>query len=168
MRRSALSCVFLLFPLLPAGCSSTGPDGPPPPTTSPVSGVILIDGEPLSKMAAIELKLYPKGRVPKPEERIPKCVVGRDGKFAFSAYRDGDGAEPGEYVISAEMLRISISGMMGPDGLGNNFNSPFNEDPRFQVKVVEGEPTELPTIDINTNELEPQPMHPLASRPGKT
>lgn len=168
MRRLLRSCVFLVVPLLSAGCSSKGPDGPPPPPTSPVSGVFLIDGKPAPQMTAVELKLYPKGREPKPEERIPKCIVGRDGKFTFSAYRDGDGAEPGEYVLSAEVLRIAFSGMMGPDQLGNNFNSPFNEDPRFQVKVVAGEPTEIPPIDIKLSELQAQPMHAFASPPGKT
>ncbi len=168
MHCSKFSCGLLWVPVLLAGCSSsTGPDGPPPPKTSPVSGVILIDGKPPELMTAVELKLYPKGRKIKPDDRVPKCTAGLDGKYTFSSYRDGDGAEPGEYVLSVEMLRRAPGAVFGPDQLGNNFNSPDNEDPRFQVTVVDGQPTEIPTIDISTKELKKQPRHPFASPPGK-
>ena len=168
MHRSKFFWLLLVIPTLMTGCSgSTGPDGPPPPETSKVSGVILIDGEPAELMVAVELKLYPQGRVPKVGERVAKCIADQEGKYTFSSYRDGDGAEPGEYVLSVEALRRAPGAIFGPDKLGNNFNSPDNEDPRFQVKVVSGEPTVVPTIDINTSQLEPQQPHPFASPPGK-
>ncbi len=168
MHHSKFSCVLLCALLLLAGCSSSsGPEGPPPPNTSQIGGVLLIDGEP-PPLGLIEMKLYPKGRAPKPGERIPKCIVGQDGRYTFSSYRDGDGAEPGEYVLSIEHLKMGGPGeLYGPDKFGNNFNSPFNEDPRFQVTVVEGESGEVPTIDIKTSELEMRPSHPYASPPGK-
>ena len=156
--------LLLLVPLLLSACSgSTGPDGPPSPKTAKIGGVLLIDGQP-APIGFIELKLYPKGREPKPEENIPMCLVGLDGRYTFSSYRDGDGAEPGEYVLTMEYLKIGGPGeLIGPDKFLNNFNSPTNEDPRFQVKVVDETSGEIPTIDIKMSELKQKPPHPFAS-----
>ena len=160
---------MLLVPLLIAGCSgSTGPDGPPPPKTTSVGGVLLVDGEPVPfTKGVVELKLYPKGRELKPGESVPKCTAGQDGKYTFSSYRDGDGAEPGDYVLSVELLKMGLGDLFGPDLFLNNFNTPLNEDPRFQVKVGDGEPVEIPAIDIKTSELKKQPNHKYASPAGK-
>ncbi|MCA9008580.1 MAG: hypothetical protein KDB01_02480 [Planctomycetaceae bacterium] len=169
MHRPKNFCVLLLVSLLLAGCSSsTGPDGPPPPKTTRVGGVLLVDGEPSPLVkGVVELKLYPKGREVKPGESVPECIVGQDGKYTFSSYRDGDGAEPGDYVLSAELLRMGLGDLFGPDQFLNNFNSPLNEDARFQVKIGDGEAVEIPTIDIKTSELKQQPNHPFASPTGK-
>jgi hypothetical protein len=57
--------------------------------------------------------------------------------------------------------------LYGPDKFLNNFNSPFNGDPRFQVEVVEDVPLEIPPIEIRMSELKPQKSHPYASPAGK-
>ncbi len=164
---SKLPRMLLLAPLLLAGCSSTtGPDGPEAPKTTKVGGVLLIDGEP-APLGVVELKLYPKGGDLKPGMRVPKCLVRPEGRFDFSSYASGDGAEPGEYVLSIEMLRMAPGELFGPDQFGNNFNSPFNEDPRFHVTVGEDDPVEIPTIDLDTSQLEYREHHPFASPPGK-
>lgn len=157
---------MIIAPLLITGCSSTtGPDGPTPPKTTPVSGTILIDGEP-APLGVTELKLYPKEGDVKPGMRTPKCYVKQNGEFIFSSYRDGDGAEPGEYVLSVEVLNLGFGDLFGPDQLGNNFNSPENTDPRFQVTVAD-DAVVIPTIDIDTTTLEYKDDHPFASPPGK-
>lgn len=168
MHRSKRIAPVLGALLLVWGCSfSTGPDGPPPPETVEVSGELWIDADP-APAGIVELKLYPRGRDPEPDERIPMCRVGKDGKFQFSSYRDGDGAEPGEYVLSVEMLKMGGPGeLFGPDKLGNNFNSPFTEDPRFHVDVVGDKPVRIPLILIDTTELETKPPHKYSSRAGK-
>ena len=167
MLRSNIFFITLLLPLFTLGCSSsTGPDGPPAPRTVQVGGVLKVDGEP-APLGVIELKLYPKGGELKPGMRVPKCLVGQEGKYAFSSYADKDGAEPGEYVLTVEMLRIAPGELFGPDQFGNNFNSPHNQDPRFQVTVGEDGPVEIPEIDLDTSLLEYQPLHPFASPPGK-
>lgn len=160
--------LLVLVPVLIAGCSK-GPDGPTPPKTSVVSGTVLVNGKPapVIEYGQIELKLYPKGRDPKPGERIPKCLADKDGNFVFNSYRAGDGAVPGEYVLTMEMLRVALGGLFGPDRFGNNFNSPSSTDPRFQVTVVDDEPTVIPTIDIKLDELKQQPAHKYASPAGK-
>ena len=126
----------------------------------------MIDGEPAPR-GMVELKLYEKGHDPTPEQMVPKCVVGDNGKYQFSSYGQGDGAVPGEYVLSIEWLKIGPGALFGPDRLLNNFNSPFNEDARFQVTVINGQPVQIPTIEINTKELKEKESHPYASPPGK-
>jgi len=126
----------------------------------------MLDGQP-PPPGALELKLYPKGYQANSAERVAKCRVGPEGEYAFSSYRAGDGAEPGEYVLSVEFQVLGFGTISGPDQLGNNFNSPLNTDPRFQVTVVSGEPTVIPAIDIITSELERQPDHPFATPAGK-
>lgn len=128
----------------------------------------MVDGEPMTfTKGVIELKLYPKAGQVKPGEPVPKCIAGQDGRYTFSSYRDGDGAEAGEYVLSAELLRMTPVDIFGPDRFLNNFNSPLNEDPRFQVKVGDGGSVEIPLIDIKMSELKKQPPHPFASPNGK-
>jgi hypothetical protein len=168
MRLLKFQSLLLLAPFILTSCTgSSGPNGPPTPKTARIGGVITIDGQP-APMGLVELKLYPKGRELKPGEHVPKCRVGADGKFVFSSYRDGDGAEPGDYVLSVEYLRMGGPGaVFGPDKFLNNFNSPTNEDPRFQVKVVDGTSGEIPAIDIKMSELKAKPIHPFASPNGK-
>ena len=168
MLHTNLHRLLLFIPLLLASCSgSAGPDGPPTPKTAKVGGVIMIDGQP-APIGLVELKLYPKGREVKPGEHIPKCRVGKEGKYIFSSYRDGDGAEPGDYVLSMEYLKMGGPGeLFGPDKFLNNFNSPSNEDARFQVKVVDETSGEIPAIDIKMSDLKAKPPHAFASRTGK-
>jgi hypothetical protein len=128
--------------------------------------VLLFDGKPAPR-GVVELKLYEKGHDPTPEQMIPKCVVGDEGKYQFSSYGHEDGAVPGAYVVSVEWLKIGPGTLFGPDKLLNNFNSPSNDDPRFQVTVVDGPPVEIPVIDIKTSELKQQKSHRFASPVGK-
>ena len=167
MLRTRLTCLLALVSLLLGSCSAEkGPKGPPTPKTTKVGGVLLFDGKPAPR-GFVELKLYEKGHEPTPTQMIPKCMVGENGKYQFSSYGDADGAVPGEYVLSIEWLKVGPGALFGPDKLLNNFNSPSNDDPRFQVTVVEGKPVEIPTIDIKTSELKQVKAHPFASRPGK-
>jgi len=126
----------------------------------------MIDSKP-APSGEVEMKLYLKGREIKSGDTVPTCHVGVDGKYEFSSYRAGDGAEPGEYVISVEWLKMSFGALLGPDRLLNNFNSPTNKDPRFHVTVVKGQSLKIPIIEIKTSDLKQQPSHPYASRAGK-
>jgi len=166
MLRSMVSrCVWI--PLLLASCSwSKGPDGPATPQTTRVGGVLKIDGQP-APVGEVELKLYSLGTPEKPGDVIANCVVGQGGRYEFNSYRQGDGAVPGEYVLSMEWLRPAPGVMYGPDRFLNNFNSPLNEDPRFAVSVIGGFPVEIPEIDIKMSELTEKPSHEYASPAGK-
>lgn len=165
MLRTKFTFLLMLIPLALSACSK-GPKGPPTPKTTQVGGTILIDGEPAPK-GQVELKLYKKGTDEKSAEAVANCLVGDGGKFQFNSYRQGDGAVPGKYVLSAEWLRPAPGVLYGPDKFLNNFNSPFNGDPRFQVEVVEDVPLEIAPIEIRISELKPQKSHPYASPVGK-
>ena len=165
--RSWLICFLILAPFLLVACSrDTGPKIPPTPKTTKVGGVLMFDGAPAPR-GVVELKLYEKGHDPTSGQLIPKCLVGEDGKYKFSSYGAGDGAVPGEYVLSIEWLIMGPGRLFGPDKLLNNFNSPSSDDPRFQVTVIEGKPVEIPTIDIKIGELKQRKSHPYASPAGK-
>jgi hypothetical protein len=167
MQRQMFFYLLVMAPLLLVSCSSKkGPDGPPPPKTTKVGGVLMVNGKP-APTGLVELKLYPKGRELKPNEQVPICRVGNEGRYTFSSFRDGDGAEPGDYVLSVEMLKMGLGELFGPDQFLNNFNSPTNDDPRFQVTVNDRGGVEIPTIEIITSELKPKPKHPFASPAGK-
>ncbi len=165
MLRIKSSYLLVLVPLALTACSK-GPKGPSTPKTTKVGGTVLIDGEP-APLGQIEMKLYKKGSDQNSAEVVANCLVGKEGKFQFNSYRQGDGAVPGEYVLSMEWLRPAPGVLYGPDKFLNNFNSPFNEDPRFQVEVLDGAPLEIPTIEITMSELKPQKSHPFASPSGK-
>ena len=167
MPRMKFSRPALLFPLLLVSCSWTkGPQGPPTPETTKVAGGVLIDGEPAPR-GEVELKLYKKGDGGSPGEVVASCLVRDEGRYEFNSYRQGDGAVPGEYVLTMEWLRPAPGVLYGPDKFLNNFNSPLNDDPRFQVEVVEGEPLDIPEIDIAIGELKRKPSHPYATPTGK-
>lgn len=166
MLHTNISRLLLLVPIFLAACSEKGPRAPVTPKTTSVGGAVMIDGDPAPK-GQIEMKLYAKGTDDKPGDVVAKCFVGDGGKFRFSSYREGDGAVPGDYVISMEWLRPAPGVMYGPDKLLNNFNSPFNTDPRFLVTVVDGQPVDVPTIEIDTRELKQKPSHPYAAPSGK-
>ena len=167
MLRMNFACLMALVLLVLTSCSgSTGPKGPPTPKTTKVGGLLLFDGQPAPR-GLVELKLYEKGHDPKPAQMIPRAIVGENGKYEFSSYADKDGAVPGDYVISIEWLKMGPGTLFGPDKLLNNYNSPSNDDPKFQVTVTDGKPVEIPTIDINTKELKQKKTHPWASPAGK-
>ncbi|WP_010585785.1 hypothetical protein [Schlesneria paludicola] len=166
MLHSKISRLLLLVPFLLASCSEKGPKAPVTPKTTSVGGTVMIDGDPAPK-GQIEMKLYVKGAEVKPGELVANCLIGEGGKYRFSSYREGDGAVPGDYVISMEWLRPAPGVMYGPDKFLNNFNSPLNTDSRFQVTVVDGQPVEVPTIEIDTRELKQKPSHPYATPSGK-
>lgn len=167
MLRVTFICLIALYSLVLTSCSgSTGPKGPPTPKTTKVKGILLFDGQPAPR-GLVELKLYEKGHDPKPTQMIPKAIVGENGKYEFSSYGDKDGTVPGDYVISIEWLKIGPGTLFGPDKLLNNYNNPSNDDPKFQVTVVDGKPVEIPTIDISTKELKQKKAHAWASPAGK-
>lgn len=89
-RGTALIALLALSALV--GCSSQGP------TTYPVSGKVLLDGQPLEG-AAIMLKPVDGGS-------NAYGVGGADGSFDVTTYRQGDGAVPGKHQIIVTLEKI--------------------------------------------------------------
>ena len=95
-RGTALVALISLSALI--GCSSGGP------TTYPVSGKVMLDGQPLEG-AAVMLKPVDGGS-------NGYGVAGADGSFDVTTYRQGDGAVPGKHQII-----VSLEKIVQPDDL---------------------------------------------------
>ena len=90
--RRGTALIGLLSVVALVGCSSQGP------TTYPVSGKVLLDGQPLEG-AAIMLKPVDGGS-------NAYGVGGADGSFDVTTYRQGDGAVPGKHQIIVTLEKI--------------------------------------------------------------
>lgn len=84
-----------------AGCGGGG--GITAPTTAPVSGTVLVKGKPA---AGVTVKFHPKfdiGAV----RFVPSGVTNKDGRFILSTAAANDGAPPGEYAVTFELMRAT-------------------------------------------------------------
>jgi hypothetical protein len=87
-----------------AGCGAGGP-----PTTTPVSGVVTFDGQPLTggTITFISMAESGKGVVSRPAVG----VLGAEGKYTLSTFAPGDGAIPGDYQV----VVVSDEGVPSPE-----------------------------------------------------
>ena len=88
----AFTCVAVV------GCGGKGISAP---RTVPTSGTVLFKGKPAE---GVKVTLHPKfnmGSV----KFTPNGVTGKDGRFTLSTAAPGDGAPPGEYSATFELLR---------------------------------------------------------------
>lgn len=79
--RSALA-FFVLIAI--AGCGSEG-------GLVPVTGVVTMDGEPVTEG---RIEFFPQSGRP------ASGVIRSDGRYSLTTYESGDGAKPGEYVVT--------------------------------------------------------------------
>jgi hypothetical protein len=80
-----------------AGCGQ----GISAPRTVPTSGTVLFKGKPAE---GVKVTLHPKFDMG-PVKFTPNGVTGKDGRFTLSTAAPGDGAPPGEYSVTFELLR---------------------------------------------------------------
>jgi hypothetical protein len=83
-KRAAFACAPLVIALV-AGCG----DGRP--TRVPVSGQVLIDGQPLAEGY---LRVHPA------VNRAATAQIGPDGRFTLSTYDFGDGCVVGQHLVT--------------------------------------------------------------------
>jgi len=153
---------FVLIGLLPAlwlpGCVKSVPP-PATPPTFPVTGVVKIDGKPTS---GVKVMLYPNE-----ETKIYDPLVGSgkqgitdaEGKFSITSFYAGDGAPVGEYKVlfywagnNTAAQFFDPDAPVAADPAAARFNKKYG-DPRkpFKtIKVEEGKPTDLGTLDLKT------------------
>jgi hypothetical protein len=137
------SVVAGLTLVLSACGGAESPDGPRV-TVVPVTGKVVVDGEPA---AGIAIRCLPIGEKPT-ELPTSSAFTDAEGNFAISTFESGDGAPPGEYRLTFEWLTLSLLNgrYEGPDKLGNQYSDP--EKSEHMVMVVEGLPTEVGTIEL--------------------
>jgi hypothetical protein len=119
-------------------------------------------GEPRVPVVAVTGKISFQGQVPAGAQVVlhpvatsaesniaPSGTVKDDGTFAISAYDQGDGAPPGDYVATVEWFRLVSTGDggggRGPNVLPGQYASPATSPIRLTIKP---EATELPPIEI--------------------
>jgi hypothetical protein len=81
---------LVMFAIASAGCDGR-------PDRVPVSGVVLIDGKPLTRG---NIKFVP------PDGRPSAGSIGQDGKFTLTCYDGADGAIPGTHRVQIASNRI--------------------------------------------------------------
>lgn len=87
-----LLSTMLLFSCVSCPRSDKGPVAPTTPKTSQITGTVNRSGVPATA-EEVKLKLYPKGTAPKPHDIVPVALTQAEGKFAFSSFKAGDGAQ---------------------------------------------------------------------------
>lgn len=71
------------------------------PNTVPASGTVLLKGKPTAGVTVKFLPQFDMGAI----RWEPNAVTDKDGKFTLSTGADGNGAPPGEYKVTFELLR---------------------------------------------------------------
>lgn len=128
-----------------AGCDS-GPKGPPRVETVPVTGVVLIDGQPQERVAVRAVPV--QGETP--TATTPSAFTNAEGGFSLSTYESGDGVPVGEYKLTFQWGQINLlSGRYGGDKFEGKYDNPDKSE--YQITVTEGsEPIDLGTIELTT------------------
>ena len=101
LRQSVLLCLLAAgTALATAGCGSDGPRPVNPKQVVPVSGIVLVDGEP---ERGVKIRLVPD---PLPADgKVALPTIGRtdaEGKFQFTSYYQNDGAPIGDFGLLFE------------------------------------------------------------------
>jgi hypothetical protein len=127
--------------VLAAGCGASS-EGPP---TYPVSGKLLVDGQPAEGAQVI---LHPAdGRDFDQRGSRPTGRVTDDGTFHVTTYELNDGAPAGRYVVTVYWAQDPDSLEPSPDRLKQRFLDPQKSD--LHVEVT-GSATEIPPIELHS------------------
>jgi len=116
------------------------------PACVPVSGRVLIDGQP-----AIRAVVSFHSQTPQADGKIysGQTFTDDEGRFRMTTFTAGDGVPPGEYTVTIVAAWISKNGQdVGvPDLLKGRYATP--EKSLLKVQV-EAEPLELETFDLKS------------------
>jgi hypothetical protein len=90
------------------GCGSDAPKGPEKISTTPVDGVVTLNGKPAAEVS-ISLH-HSEGKV------APRGISDKDGKFSIATYGKDDGAPAGKYKVTAakNMTKEISPGVLAP------------------------------------------------------
>ena len=90
------------------GCGSDAPKGPDKLSTTPVEGVVTLNGKPAAEVS-VSLH-HSEGKV------APRGISDKDGKFSIATYGKDDGAPAGKYKVTAakNMTKEISPGVLAP------------------------------------------------------
>lgn len=141
--------IMVLSGLLWLGCSgcSGGPQPPERKQTSPVIGIVVVDGQPVEMLEASchDVKLLGTDA-----SVISTAYTDATGKLELSSYVEGDGLPDGDYVLTFLLGQLDIvsRNYVGPDKLKDRYKSPQESTVKFTVK--QGTPIDLGKIELIT------------------
>lgn len=101
-----LSLIMVITVVL--GCGSDAPKGPEKLSTTPVDGVVTLNGKPAAEVS-VSLH-HSEGKV------APRGISDKDGKFSIATYGKDDGAPAGKYKVTAakNMTKEISPGVLAP------------------------------------------------------
>lgn len=133
----------LLF-LLPLVLLTTTGCGEKWASVQPTSGTVKFNGK---APAGARILLH---AVNPPEDGAvavtPTGRVEDDGSFKITSYQAGDGAMPGEYVVTVEWYPVDKEGSVGANAIPKEYSNPATSP--LKATVSDGGPTTLDPIDI--------------------
>ncbi|WP_205678866.1 hypothetical protein [Aquisphaera insulae] len=109
------------------------------PRTVPTSGTVLFKGKPAE---GVKVTFHPTFSM----QFTPNGVTGKDGRFLLSTAAPVDGAPPGEYAVTFELMRAGAD----KRGLDTEFDA---------WKGKYANPESAPKVTIGSSETTLEPFH---------
>lgn len=141
-----------LCSLLLSGCS--GERDFNRPTTFPVTGKVLVNGEPVKAPLKLIGRATKTNAVVVDEVMQPSgsCFVGEDGVMSFTTFKTGDGLEPGEYKLTFTVSQLNyFNAQYEGDALNGKYADPSQSQFKVTVTGNETEPIVLADIELSTD-----------------
>lgn len=120
-----------------AGCGG----GISVPRTAPVAGTVLLKGRPVAGVLVTFHPRFDIGAV----KFTPNGLTDASGRFTLSTAAPGDGAPPGEYAVTFELMRATAD-KAGRDDEVDVWKGKY-ADPAVSTKIV--------TVGKGENKLDP-------------
>lgn len=138
--KAATLCVALSL------CSCSKEDDGLPQVTCSVTGVVLVDGQPVKDLSVTCRAVGAKWKNPP----TASVLTNGDGNFTFTSFANGDGLPEGEYALTFFWGTMNLATMHydGPDKLNGRYNDVATSQFRFTVE--NGTPVEIGEIDLTT------------------
>jgi len=125
------------------GCGESHPDWLP---TYPVTGKVLVDGEPVEFLAVYCDRL---SELDKEHPTKSQCFTQKDGSFTIGTYLSNDGVPEGDYALTFQWGEINrYSRGYDGDKLNGRYSDP--EESALKFTVEPGQPIDLGTIELTT------------------
>jgi hypothetical protein len=128
-------------------CSCSKQDDGLPQLTCSVTGVVLVDGEPVKNLSVTCHAVSAKsGKNPS----IASVLTDDEGNFTFTSFENGDGLPEGEYALTFFWGTMNLASMHydGPDKLNGRYNDVATS--RFRVTVENGAAVDIGEIELTT------------------
>ena len=102
-----------------------------------VTGTIKVDGQIPVGAKLLLCPVTPQG----PDAVLPTANVKPDGSFVVTTYKSGDGAPPGEYVVTVAWYKIDKDGAVGPNVIPEQYANPKTSP--IKVTITSPGPTTI-------------------------